>query len=1286
MVPAKKILSILMVIVTLVSVMGLSAEAANIYLSELNLGYMTPTNRKGTKNLSTVTLYGDYDYINFKINSKQNGVCFGYEIYADKSNTRLKDSGAIACDKGEYNISAQINLKGNYSSRTYYLVTYAANVDSDGSVELDQASIKKYKITVKRNASFDEKIVVLKNVKNTTKGAYVTWSKLSGANKYYIYRRSIEGTKWTKVGATGSSKTGFTDTTVKNTNYIYSVKAISKSGVASRYLYFGLVCLYAKAPTVKSITVSYNNSIEVKWNSISSRAKYNVMRKVADGSWKTIASDYSGTSYRDTSVKSGKTYTYAVKAVISTDYGEATSSYYTNSDKAVDYFRAPTLKDAVAVEEGVNVSWYTVSGVDGYTILRKNSDGSTGWSAVGKADADATSFVDTSADVETGYIYSVRSEAEDNKGSYKKAGIEYFAERDISESIVAHYKVIDGRVINLVDGKEMENAVVDNDGYFSGGKVVLPSSYEKASVEAVMVYNRNSTDLPIGNGLSYYGGAFLFQEVLNPANFGMIKTPFGGGWIGTNFILRPSLNYNKRVMSDGESYWCLAFDKNESTHALQINDDYVEKAHWSNFINSTFSLSSEHQFKEFIVYSEKMTEEEMKDRFNCSGITLTADSKTIIGRVKNGIAGLGSAFAFTKTGQYGIPQWHDTVLEAGTYYVDDGNGTTLSYTVSDYIEPDLGIDHSKYESVHIIKKPETLPLGYKYALSAVPYPFNVNHNGSSDQYDVSWKSSDESIALIIDGLLIPQKTGTVTVTANLRGTEITDSCTIEIVNREVAEDIAVRISADYISKNGNSFSESDYVMTTNAIYDAITEAYEEGYNHIIFPEIDFYAVPTGTEYYIPSGMTVEFPEGSAFYMMPSETAKNEGYTYFRMGWGWWSCNIPTEKAAVEKDEQGNILAYYCRDAHLIVDKYYGEFYEEGAAMNELYAGANEYQWGCTLLSIGKRAEYCSVEVREANCPTGFFITMGGKGNFELVNGEQGSIAANEFVSGWLNDSGELVESSDWISTENFYAISKAANGMDTMHEYYIGDWEHNVVIATQHLYDILWYDEDYNLIGTNRWQYIDEGYSNRPENAVYFKISIQQSELPEGTGEYVRIGPDESSRFCEIKNTGIINGADGLASVVGATEACWIHNNYVSGDGLLNDSGWSLTLEDGWAGMRGTIIENNIFRKYTYYSGGEYRGPDTGVIALASGYNTFVISNYIGAVQQTNYNVANTHIINNVVHSMYSSFTSGKPNEIRTKINAHTYYNVLGQISNEATSNGVNYYYGNTVDSSVNLW
>ena len=423
----KRVLAIVMAVVTLVSVMGIAAEAASAYVGKLNMGYMAPTNSKGTKTIETVKLYGDYDYINFYINSKKKNSYFAYEICSDKEYTKVVGGNIISCDKGTYTFTDKIKLKGNFKSKTYYMVTYAFKMYSDGSIEIDQNSFCEFKVVVKRTADFDDKVVVLKETKNTTKGAYIKWGKLSGAKKYEILRRSVTGTKWKKVGTVSSSKVSFTDTSVKskNGNYVYSVRAVNKKGTKSRYLYSGLTCLFAKTPSMKSITVTYNNAIEVKWNSTSGKAKYIVMRKEGDGKWKTLKTNYSGTTYKDTTAKSGKKYTYSVKAVLSTDYGKATSSYYANDSKAVTYLKAPSLKDAVAVENGVNISWKAVSGAKGYTILRKNSDGSTGWSSVGKVKSGVTSFIDTSADIETGYIYSVRSEASKNKGSYNRTGIEY---------------------------------------------------------------------------------------------------------------------------------------------------------------------------------------------------------------------------------------------------------------------------------------------------------------------------------------------------------------------------------------------------------------------------------------------------------------------------------------------------------------------------------------------------------------------------------------------------------------------------------------------------------------------------------------------------------------------------------------------------------------------------------------------------------------------------------------------------------------------------------------------
>ncbi len=430
---AKRIFSIMLSIIMLVSVMSVSAEAAKVVVYEGNdekYGYMVPVNYKGTEVLSTVKVYGQYDYINFYIKAQENEpIYYFYGIYSDKKLTKCVQNDVIEINgKGEYSYSLKLKLKGKYKSKTYYVVTYAAMYDEHNDIFIvDAESMCQFKLKVDRTTSFSKQKVMLKETKNTTKGAYIKWSKLSGTYKYNVYRRSITGSKWKKVGTVSKSKTSFTDTSVKNKNgnYIYTVKAVNKKGTVARYHYHGLTCLFAKTPTMKSISVTYNDTIEVKWNSTSSKAKYNIMRKEGSGSWKTIKTNYSGTSYKDTTAKSGKKYTYSVKAVLSTSYGKATSSYYANSDMAVTYLESPMLNSVAPVENGVNVSWGAVNGATGYTILRKNMDGSSGWASVGKVGADATNFVDTSAGIEETYTYSVRSEAAKNKGSYDRKGIDY---------------------------------------------------------------------------------------------------------------------------------------------------------------------------------------------------------------------------------------------------------------------------------------------------------------------------------------------------------------------------------------------------------------------------------------------------------------------------------------------------------------------------------------------------------------------------------------------------------------------------------------------------------------------------------------------------------------------------------------------------------------------------------------------------------------------------------------------------------------------------------------------
>ena len=127
-----------------------------------------------------------------------------------------------------------------------------------------------------------------------------------------------------------------------------------------------------------------------------------------------------------------------------------------------------------------------------------------------------------------------------------------------------------------------------------------------------------------------------------------------------------------------------------------------------------------------------------------------------------------------------------------------------------------------------------------------------------------------------------------------------------------------------------------------------------------------------------------------------------------------------------------------------------------------------------------------------------------------------------------------------------------------------------------------------------------------------------------------------------------------------------------------------MDLEDGWYGMRGAFIENNVIRK----SSVGYTGPDTGYFYLSGGFNTFVINNYLGALCQGNYNVANSHVIHNTIGCLfgYFNYTTQQPHLFRSSLHAHIHNNVIGcnSLHNHAIStNGVVYLSDNFYDKLV---
>lgn len=423
----KKLLSISLAVIMLICVVCVTASAASLNITRSDYGYMVPTDAKISKVVTVSKLYGNYDYMNFYIESNYDDVYYFFEIYSDKEMKKLVAGDFTYCaTSGTYSYSPLVKLKG-LKSGTYYAITYAARIDSAGNVTIADKSLLQFKVGIKRNASFSQQTVLLKSVTNTVNGPTIKWLKLSGeATKYAIYRRSMTGTKWTRVGIVNGSTLSFTDKSIKDKNgkYIYTVKALNKSGTASRYLYNGLSCLFAKAPKISSVATTSDNRIQVKWNNISNSAYYRVYRSENGGSWKLINSKFKGTTYYDTTAKNGKNYKYTVRAVIPTSNGNAMSWYY-NVNKTVDFVEQPTINPVEVSENGLKITWGKVTGAVNYTVYRKSFEIGDSWVNLGKVSSDVTEYVDVTANAESSFIYTVRSEGKTSRGSYSSSGVEY---------------------------------------------------------------------------------------------------------------------------------------------------------------------------------------------------------------------------------------------------------------------------------------------------------------------------------------------------------------------------------------------------------------------------------------------------------------------------------------------------------------------------------------------------------------------------------------------------------------------------------------------------------------------------------------------------------------------------------------------------------------------------------------------------------------------------------------------------------------------------------------------
>ena len=202
-------------------------------------------------------------------------------------------------------------------------------------------------------------------------GVKLTWSKVKGAEKYRVYYKGSKG--WTRL--TDTTSTAYTDSKASSgKTYTYTVRCINLSATkfTSGYNSKGKSVKYISAPKITKAE-SVNGGVKLTWSKVKGAEKYRVYYKGSKG-WTRLA-DTTSTSYTDSKVSSGKTYTYTVRCINSS--ATKFTSGYDSKGKSVKYISAQKPKEKVWV-----VDYKTVHHEGYWKVVGTHEEPVYGWVGV----------------------------------------------------------------------------------------------------------------------------------------------------------------------------------------------------------------------------------------------------------------------------------------------------------------------------------------------------------------------------------------------------------------------------------------------------------------------------------------------------------------------------------------------------------------------------------------------------------------------------------------------------------------------------------------------------------------------------------------------------------------------------------------------------------------------------------------------------------------------------------------------------------------------------------------
>lgn len=244
---------------------------------------------------------------------------------------------------------------------------------------------------------------------NSAGKPYLTWGKVSGAKKYYVYRVDENGSR-TSLGTT--TKTYFADKKAAlGTTYTYQVRAYgSKSAYKGAYSESVSCLCICSQPTVTVSVVAATGKPTLSWKAIPGAVSYEIYRSENDGEYAKVSAQ-TATSYTDEAAILDSKYSYKVIAI-------AQNPEWNSAESAAKSIYCacgnPTITGTRNGKKPM-VSWEPVEGATKYYVYRSTKK-SSGYKKV--ATVEGESYTDKKAKKGTTYYYKVIAVSENTSSAY----------------------------------------------------------------------------------------------------------------------------------------------------------------------------------------------------------------------------------------------------------------------------------------------------------------------------------------------------------------------------------------------------------------------------------------------------------------------------------------------------------------------------------------------------------------------------------------------------------------------------------------------------------------------------------------------------------------------------------------------------------------------------------------------------------------------------------------------------------------------------------------------------